>query len=176
MRVIETIHGENTRKYSCDTILAKDFISSIYSFNADSPLHLKNFFEELSNIPLVEHVYIYKYVIEIKAVDAFSPESYTWDCIQSGVSNAIKRWFSAKVEMTLAPIEKEEKEETFAIPHDFKTHREAWRDALVKAKEADKAKANNCAEHDDNEHYWEHELKAFDKAFDALEALNLPEK
>ena len=45
-----------------------------------------------------------------------------------------------------------------ALPHDFLTHRESWRSALEGMRDKDP----------DNRAYWEHELRAYDRAHEEL--------
>jgi hypothetical protein len=50
-----------------------------------------------------------------------------------------------------------------AMPHDFLTHKDAWRQALVRCRD-------QRHQHNDDVLYWKHELKAFDAAYAELEA------
>jgi hypothetical protein len=66
------------------------------------------------------------------------------------------------------------------IPHDFRSHKEAWRNAIVIAKEnAERLRSEagdpTFATDDANVLYWQHELEVFDAAFTALAKLGLPE-
>ena len=58
------------------------------------------------------------------------------------------------------------------ISHDFYTHRSAWRDIIVKCIEQTKAGRAGAGhfreELDEDMSYLEHELRAFDRAFDTL--------
>jgi hypothetical protein len=49
------------------------------------------------------------------------------------------------------------------IPDDFRSHREAWRNAITTARDA----AKSAGESDDVS-YWDHELRAFDHAHEEL--------
>jgi hypothetical protein len=51
-----------------------------------------------------------------------------------------------------------------SLPHDFFTHQDAWRSALVGMRDA----APDRTEDTDERAYWDHELRAFDRAYAAL--------
>ena len=51
------------------------------------------------------------------------------------------------------------------IPEDFRSHQEAWRNAILAAREA-------SAQADDDVSYWDHELKAFDRAHEELSEMD----
>jgi len=198
MRVVETIHPNAAyRTYTCDKMFTKEHISYYdlpHEISRKASLAAAEMFENLSNIQLANEPCISKYEIRIGIIEAFAESEKDWSVIRDSVFAGIALFHGVRVsdlEITVKDNRRKfdesereyvsvyglyEKLEKIAIPHDFKTHREAWRNGLVKAKEADKAKANNCAEHSDNEHYWDHELMVFDAAFDTLEALKLPEK
>lgn len=50
------------------------------------------------------------------------------------------------------------------IPANFTTHRSAWRDALVKARDTAPPKTDDS----DEAAYWQHELDAYDRSFERL--------
>lgn len=52
------------------------------------------------------------------------------------------------------------------VPDDFHSHRSAWRNALVIARERAKVSPPDV----DDKAYWEHEIRAYDRAFDGLES------
>jgi PTH2 family peptidyl-tRNA hydrolase len=53
------------------------------------------------------------------------------------------------------------KDPEIALPEDFITHRVSWRNAIIAARDA----APLPTEDQDDRGYWEHELKAFDRAY-----------
>ncbi|MGY3581885.1 hypothetical protein ACVIGB_000044 [Bradyrhizobium sp. USDA 4341] len=53
-----------------------------------------------------------------------------------------------------------------SLPHDFFTHRDAWRSAIVAMRDA----APSRTEDMDERAYWDHELRAFDRAYADLAA------
>jgi len=53
------------------------------------------------------------------------------------------------------------------ISHDFYTHRDTWRDLIVRARQ-DNARFEDAKDFVDDRSYIDHELRAFDRAFDSL--------
>jgi hypothetical protein len=196
MRVIETIHPNLAmRTFTCDKVFTEKSIAyydSQEQVSAKSTPAVVELFENLNNIPLAEEPSIRKYTISIGIVEAFENSEEDWNHIREATIKSIALFHGLKVsdlEITVKDDRKrynegereyitlyglQEKLMAAAIPHDFRTHRQTWRNALVIAKglQEDFEKANGG----ESSGFWAHELKAFDAAFEALLSMKLPEK
>lgn len=77
-----------------------------------------------------------------------------------------KQALVSKLSTALASVNANEQSQAqhSVIPHDFYTHQQSWRGALVIAESYAKVHAPDV----DDKAYWRHELAAFDMAFDSL--------
>lgn len=196
MRLVETLHNwAACRTFTVDQPLSnkKIYYSRELDFE-DKESKLYKLFDQVRYGPLVNSVTIFEHGVRIEIQEAFEHSKKDWDVIRENVFYSFANFFdmdindveaahsvkddrtskykeSQTVHITLFDLSEALK--NIAIPHDFRSHREAWRNAII----ASKTNAESIKHLDDSTFlYWEHELKTFDAAFDALEALKLPEK
>ena len=192
MRIIETIHpNPQCRTFTCDQIISNVRLSELSSFySREKPSDdAQVFFNHLQNIPLLENeMSIDKYSISLKIEPAFEDSESDWLSIRISVFYCLANFFKVDInDIEEAHSIKDDRKKfeekvvdfyalskmlsKVTIPHDFATHRDAWRGAIID-------KLNSYSEISDPEGryiYWKNELDKFDKAFDKLLALDLPQ-
>lgn len=80
--------------------------------------------------------------------------------LSAGFAQAILDTMDGKDAMSVAIITALTEAQPVKLPHDVVTHRQAWHKALKIARD--------CSDSEDNDGYWQYELDAFDKTFNAL--------
>jgi hypothetical protein len=192
MRIIETIHPAlQYRTFTCDKVISNVRISDLSSFYGEKPTEeAQKLYNQLKDIPLLEKdISVDKYSISVKIEEAFENNEQDWKNVRGAVFYCLANFFKVDLsEIEAAHTIKDDREKyseptvdiqaiynivsKVKIPHDFETHRAAWRGAIQ-----DKVNILSDQTYPDPDGqllYWQNELEKFDKAFDDLLALKLP--
>ncbi len=92
--------------------------------------------------------------------DAILIEGNTWGDTYWGECDGVGKNFLGRI---LMQIREDLREEALTVPEDFITHKGAWHHALTLARANSESK--------DDQKYWEHEIRAFERAYKELEDL-----
>jgi hypothetical protein len=206
MKIIEMIHNATDRRtFICEHKYTDSIHVTMHDVNALAgrvdPLEAK-FMKAVSELPLVNNVYMGKREITVEIQRGFEHSEDDWAIIRHGVLKEIADFFgvtslaleySVQDRTTKAMNKREEEEyepqhrqvitlfglqkllQTVTISHNFRTHHETWRKALEIALWNANAGIPNVDNMEADVDFWEHEIEAFDKAMKELLALNLPE-
>lgn len=203
MRIIIIRHpNTQVRAIVCDQVITDKFVSDYEPIEGNKGLVRLQ--QACKSFPLVERISISKHEVSVTIADGFQDSEQDWEGIETYVITLLHTYFGLDIcKFNMDSIKIDDRRAKYlrhsdpdfesgniqdyevnitalkrfvdgiTIPHDFKTHRVSWRKGLetalayVKTVHVDNSDANIL--------YWEHELKAFDQAFDRLLALNLPE-
>lgn len=199
MRVIETIHpNPQMRTFTLDQVISNVILDNYSKLIGDykkATPEIVKLYEQLRDIPLISNdILLDKYSIHLKIEDAFENSEKDWSDIRQAVFYCLANFLNVDLSVIENAHSFKDDRKNYTsdvvnlfelhrivsevkIPHDFETHRAAWRNAIVIAKgmqeEADLKNSERI--HDGPNVYWENELQKFDAAFDALLALKLPQ-